>query len=418
VTFVRNFFLQNWERKIISLFLAIVIWLVVNHSLTTTKVLESVPVRLINIPVGMTVEGLQPNGILTKKISLTLQGNKTELAQIAPNDIEIVLDAMDKSDEWLATITRKNLLALNPDINLSKAIKRVVIQRLPINFTRMVTEKIPVVVTQPIGEAPKDYQFLDIWPYRLTMSVSGPEAVIKQLKAKGMNLTFNLSDITRTDLEALEAQDFKSDEVSFFVPDEWKEISIPSLSDRPFVIDDPQVNELRIDFVRSDLHPIAKAIPIKLFFPSEHSMTLNPETYSLAIGGLVQQFHGLHLLRKSLYAKGVSNLFVELVQDLLEISILLSPKAEKKQLDWSIQFLNSRVLEDKYVSILMSDDNTNNNDPSYLKRREEYLRDRFRHYMNHFQLYKSDREKFDLRVELQGNQITVEDSSNENSRHT
>lgn len=410
---VRNVFLQNWERKVISLFLAIVIWLVVNHSLTTTKILANVPVRLINIPIGMTVEGLQPNGMLSKKISLTLQGNKTELAEIAPNDIEIVLDAMDKSDEWLATITRKNLLSLNPDVNLSKAIKRVVIQRLPINFTRLVTEKIPVVVTQPIGEAPRDYQFLDIWPYRLTMTVSGPEAVIKQLKAKGMNLTFNLNDISRVDLES---QDYKTDEVSFFVPDAWKEISIPSLSDRPFTIDDPQVNDLRIDFVRSDLHPIAKAIPINLFFPPEHSLTLNPETYSLALGGIVQRFHGIHLLRKSLYAKGVSQLFVELVQDMLEISILLSPKNEKKQLDWSVQFLNPRVLEDKYVSILMSDDNTTDNDPSYTKRREEYLRGRFRHYMNHFQLYKSDREKFDLKVQLQDQKITVEETAHENSR--
>ncbi|HUD00993.1 MAG TPA: hypothetical protein VMR37_01585, partial [Rhabdochlamydiaceae bacterium] len=398
MVFFRNLFLNNWERKVISLFLAIVIWMVVNHSLTTLKILENVPVRLINIPAGMTVEGLQPNGMLSKKISLTLQGNKTALGEIVSNDIEIVLDAMDKSDDWLATITRKNLLSLNPDINLSKAIKRVVIQRLPINFTRLVTEKIPVVVTQPIGEAPRDYQFLDVWPYRLSMTVSGPEEVIKQLKGKGMNLTFNLNDITRTDLEA---EENKSDEVSFFVPDTWKQISIPSLSDRPFNIDDPQANELRIDFVRSDLHPIAKAIPITLFFPPEHSLTLNPETYSLALGGFVQQFHGIYLLKKSLYAKGVSHLFVELVQDMLEISILLSPKTEKKQLDWSVQFLNPRILEDKYVSILMSDDGDRSDDPSFIKRREEYLRGRFRHYMNRFQLYKSDREKFDLKVELQ-----------------
>ncbi len=81
---------------------------------------------------------------------------------------------MDKSDEWLATITRKNLLSLNPDVDPLKAIKRVVIQRLPINFTRLVTEKIPVVVTQPIGEAPRDYQFLDIWPYRLDHDCQRP----------------------------------------------------------------------------------------------------------------------------------------------------------------------------------------------------------------------------------------------------
>lgn len=407
MSLLRNLLLNNWERKVISLFLAVVIWLFVNHSLTTTKVLENVPIRLINIPTGLTVDGLQPNGMLSKKISLTLHGNKTQLAQIAPHDIEVVLDALDKSDEWLAAITRKNLNSINPDIDLSKAIKKVVIQPLTINFTRLVTEKIPVFVTQPIGESPRDYQFLDVWPYRLNMTVSGPEEVIKQLKAKGINLTFNLNDISRTDLEA---EENKTDEVSFYVPDDWKQISISSLSDRPFEIDDPQAMELRIDFVRSDLHPIAKAIPINLFFPPEHSLTLNPETYSLALGGLVQQFHGLYLLRKSLYAKGVSRLFIELVQDMLEISILLSPKTEKKHLDWSVQFLNPRILEDKYISILMSDDLERDADPSIAKRREEYLRNRFRHYMNRFQLYKSDREKFDLNIELQDRQIVVQES--------
>jgi hypothetical protein len=389
-----------------------IIWLVVNHSLTATKTLDNVAIRLINIPIGMTVDGLQTNGMLAKKTSLSLHGNKTLLGEITQNDIEIVLDAMDKSEEWLATITRKNLVSINPDIDLSKAVKRVVIQQMPISFTRLITEKIPVLVTQPIGEAPRDFQFLDIWPHQLTMTVSGPEETIKQLKAKGMSLTFNLNDISRADLEA---QESKTDEISFFIPDNWKQLAIPSLSERPFEIDDPQAMSLRIDFVRSDLHPIAKAIPITIFFPPQHSLTLNPETYSLALGGLVHQFHGLYLLRKSLYAKGVSRLFVELVQDMVEISILLVPKNEKKYLDWSVQFLNPRILEDKYVTTLMSEDNDQDDDPTFVKRREEYLRNRFRHYMNRFQLYKSDREKFDLTVELQDNQIVLQELY-ENSR--
>jgi hypothetical protein len=139
--------------------------------------------------------------------------------------------------------------------------------------------------------------------------------------------------------------------------------------------------------------------------------------YSLALSGLIQQFHGVHFLQKSLYAKGVSNLFVELVQDKLEISILLAPTTEKKQLDWCVQFLNPRVLEDKYVSILMSDDEGSDNDPSYMKRREEYLRERFRHYMNCFKLYKSETEKFDLKAELQNKHIVVEESIHEKNRH-
>jgi hypothetical protein len=414
ITILRNIFLNHWERKLISLLLAVVIWLVVNHSLTTTRTLDNISVRLINIPTGMTVEGLQPNGMLSKKISITLQGNKTYLAELTPNDFEIVLDAMDKSGVWQAPISRKNLMSLNPDIDLIKTIKRVVIQRMPVEFTRLVTEKIPVIVTSPIGEGPRDYQFLDVWPYHLSLTVSGPEEMIKDLKIKGLSLTFNLNDISRSDLEAHEN---KSDEISFYVPDHWKYVSIDKLSDRPFKIDDPQAEELRIDFVKNDLHALAKSIPISLFFPAGHRIALNPELYSLSVGGLVQQFHGIHMIRKSLYAKGVSHLFVKLVQDMLQISVLVVPKTERSHLDWTVQFQNARVLEDRYVSILMSEDAALDQDATALKRREEYYRNRFRNYMNRFQLYRTNRDKFDLNIEIKDQKIVVEEHDDNSSSH-
>src|SRR3569832_200029 len=224
---LRQIFFSNWHCKLVSLLLAVSIWLVVNQSMTTTKTLDSVSVRLINIPAGMTVDGLLTSGILSTKISLTLQGNKNLLKDITSNDLEVILDATDKSDEWIASISRKNLISLNPDIDLSKTVKKVIMQRLPISFTRMITEKIPVMVTHPIGEAPTDYQFLDVWPYRLSITVSGPVEKIKQVKARGINLTFNLNVITRADLEEA---DTTSDEISFRIPDEWKQIEIPSLS--------------------------------------------------------------------------------------------------------------------------------------------------------------------------------------------
>ncbi len=31
-------FVQNWQRKLISLILSIVIWLMINHSITITKI--------------------------------------------------------------------------------------------------------------------------------------------------------------------------------------------------------------------------------------------------------------------------------------------------------------------------------------------------------------------------------------------
>lgn len=403
---LHHIFLSNWHRKLVSLLLAISLWLMVNQSMTTTKTLENVPVRLINIPAGMTVDGLLTSGMLSQKISLSLQGNKNLLKDITSNDLEVILDATDKSDEWIASISRKNLISLNPDIDLSKTVKKVILQRLPISFTRMITEKIPVMVTHPIGEAPSDYQFLDVWPYRLSITVSGPVEKIKQVKARGINLTFNLNDITRADLEEA---DSTSDEISFMIPDDWKQIEIPSLSEHPFMIDDAQAQDLRIDFVKSDLHPIAKPVPISLFFPTEHSMNLNPETYSIALGGLVDQYRGLYMIKDALFAKGASRLFVELVQDMIQISVIVHPK--EKKLDWSVQFQNPRVLEDRYVSILLSDEEHRHEDPSFAKQREEYLRNRFRSYMNRFQLYKSQTEKLKLAIEIDQNQICVKDAS-------
>jgi YbbR domain-containing protein len=407
-TLLKNFFLSHWERKAISAILAIIIWLVVNQSQTTYRMLDDISVRVINIPQGMTVEGMQSNGILLEKISLTLSGNKTYLDEITSNDLEVVIDATDKSGEWLVSVTRKNLVPLNPDIDLSKTVARVSPVRLPVLLTRLVTEKIPVVVTYPIGESPRDYQFLDVWPYHLYLTVSGPEATVKQLKAKGLNLTFNLNQISRAELDNLQTVT-KSDEISFVVPEEWKEIVIPSISTRPIAIDDPQAKHLRIDFVRCELHPIAKAIPVSLFYPPEYSLTLNPETYRLAIGGVVQNFHGLNMVRKSLYAKGVSRLFVELVQDMLDIAVVLAPKNERKFLDWSVQFINPRILEDRYVTMLMSDASDEDSDTVSSKKREEYLRNRFRNYMNRFELYNANNAPLDLKIELDGNAVVVKE---------
>ncbi len=405
---IHRIFLNNWQRKMISLLLAISLWLMVNQSTTMIKTLDNVPVRLVNIPSGMTVDGLQSSGMLSKRISLSLQGNGSLLKEVTSNDIEVILDATDKSDEWIAAISRKNLISLNPDIDLSKTVKKIAIQRLPISFTRLMTEKIPIVVTQPIGEAPRDYQFLDVWPYRLFITVSGPEAKIKQVKAKGINLTFNLNDLTHEDLDETVSA---SDEVSFIVPDDWKQINIPDLSDQPLTIDDPQAQSLRIDFIKSDLHPINKPIPIALFFPTEHSASLNPETFSIALGGFIDKTRGLYMIKEPLFAKGVSRYFVDLVQDMIQISILVHPNQNK--LDWSVQFYNSRVLEDRYVSTHLSNQEFRHEDPSFAKQRQEYLRNRFRSYMNHFQLYKSQTEKLELSIAVSDNYIYVKDSSHE-----
>jgi hypothetical protein len=195
------------------------------------------------------------------------------------------------------------------------------------------------------------------------------------------------------------------------VPDEWKHIHLPDLSDQPLKIDDPQAQDLTVDFVKSDVYPLAKKVPVSLCFLPEHITSMNPETLSIALGGLVDQVRGLYMIKEPLFAKGVSRFFVDIVQDMIQISILAHPNEHK--LDWSVQFHNPRVLEDRYVSAHLSDEEHRHEDPSHAQKRLEYLRNRFRSYMNRFQLYKSQTEKLELSISTHQNHIYIKDISRE-----
>jgi hypothetical protein len=399
-TFLQNLLLNGWQRKMIAIVLAVVIWMVVNHSLTATKTISNIPVRVINIPPGKTVEGLQSNGILSRRVTLSLVGNKDVLEDLSPNDLEIIVDAKEKQDEWIASINKINIQSVNPDVDIAKCVSKVSTQSIIIRLTKLVTEKIPILVSKPIGDAPRDYQFLDVWPYQLMLTVTGPEKVINRLKAQDLKITFNLNDISRAELDALQTK-AEGDEISFFVPDQWKQIHLPLISEAPIEIDDPQAKTLRIDFVRCHLLPIKSPIPVSLFFPPEHAKSLNPETCKIAMGGLLENHNSLPMITQPLYTKGVSRLFLQIVDEMLELAIIATPQNERSSLPWSVQFINPRALEDRYVYKLMNED-IEDEDLHELqpKLREEYLRNRFRNYMNRFQLFKADESKLEVEAKL------------------
>ena len=406
-TLLIRLFIENWQRKLISLVLAMIIWIIVSHSMTTTKVVHNIPVRVTNLPPEKTIEGMQVNGQLNKKISLTLSGNKTALEEISGKDFEIVIDADGKSNEWIATITKKNLVCLNPDLNAAKMISYVSPFEMIVKQSNLISEKIPVLITQPIGEAPKGYQFLDVWPYHLSLTVTGPEEAVKRLKMRGVKLTFNLNDISKSELDTLTAaKNRETDEVSYFVPNLWKKISLPTLSEVPVEIDDPQAKALRIDFSRQDLLPIGASLPVTVFFPPKFSNTLNPETYTVSTNDFITKKNGIKLISAPLYAQGVSRLFLDTVKDMIQVVVIASPKSERETLLWNAQFMYPHELEDRYVAKMMSE---STDEPWDVQPhlREDYLRNRFRSYMNRFRLYTPNHKKLSLKIELQANSISI-----------
>lgn len=412
-TFLRRFFLENWQRKLVAVVLALFIWYQVNQALIVSRTIPNVPIKIINIPPGKTIVDLQSNGILAKRVELTLVGNKNILDELTSNDLEVVIDAQNRKEDWVADISRRNLSSLNPDINLNKGIARVVPTTRFIQITKLISEKIPVYITQPIGEAPREYQFLDVWPYQLSLNVSGPEEVVKRLKTRGIRLTFDLSDISKAELDALRSRPDspRGDEVAFFVPDQWKKVTIPLLSDTPIEIDDPRAKDLRIDFIRVSLIPLKTRIPLSLYFPSETLSTYNPKNVSWGTSPLIEQVKGQHIFAQPLSAKGVSKNFVNIVEKMIQISITVEPTKENQYLNWSIEFINPRLLEDRYVSLMMSDVSDEEVREMQPLVREEYLRNRFRSYMNRFQLYKPDEKRLELNAYLENNKVQLSEGS-------
>lgn len=404
-TLLLRLLIENWQRKLISLVLAMVIWMAVSQMLTVTKVIPNIPVRVTNLPVEKTIEGMQVNGLLNRRVTLSIIGLKSAIDELSSKDLEVVIDAKDKTQEWIASIDKKNLQSLNPELNIAKMISRVVPSEIIIRQSNLVTERIPINVTQPIGEVPKGYQFLDVWPYQLSVTVKGPEDTVKRLKNRGLKLTFNLNDISRAELDALQNSK-QSDEISFNVPESWKKIALPYLSETPVEIDDPRAKSLKIDFSRQDLLPIGFSIPINVFFPPKHSSTLNPETYTVAPSSFIGKKNGIKLFNAPLYAQGVSRLFLDTVKDMMEVVIIASPKAERETLLWNVQFMYPHELEDRYVAKVLSESNDEVFDvqPHLL---EDYLRNRFRSYMHRFRLYTPQNQKLSLKIQLQANSISV-----------
>lgn len=399
---------SNWPRKLVALILAIIIWLTVNQTLISTRTINNVPIRIINLPPGKTLEGIQTNGHLVKKLNLTVTGNKTIIEELSSYDLEVVLDAADKPDEFMGIISKKNLSSLNPEIDISKVIKRVQYPSFIVRMTNLVTEQIPVIITKPIGEAPRGYQFLDIWPYRLLLTVQGPEDTLKRLKEKELRLTLNLNQVKKSQLDALDQDE--QEVVSFFVPDYWKQIKVPSLGDVPISIDDPKAKLLRIDFIRSRFSPLNHAIPVSLFFPIETLNKLNPDTVQLAESTLLKKIHGQGVIQIPLLVNGVGPRFLNLVEKMIEIEIIVIPQAKQEVLSWNVQLVNPRQLEDQYVQAF----NGELVDPDILLLapilREEYLRNRFRSYVNRLQLFKMDETKLNLSISLKKNVITIEET--------
>lgn len=400
-------FLNNWQRKLVAIIIAMIIWVFVNNSIVDTKTIPNVAVKVTNIPLDKTIIGLSSNGMLSKRVTLTLSGTKDIIQELEPGDLEVLLDAsMANSDDWDVQISKKNLISLNPEIDLLHHITQVGHSELILKISPLITSKIPITIMPPAGESPPEYEFLDIWPQRLLQTITGPEEEVKIIKAEGIELTFNLSEIQKEELDNLKSA--YKDEVSFPVPDKWKKIEVPCHNYLKEDLNDPQADHLHIDFLRKQFSQIGKEIPIRVFYPLKYADKINPKTYPLLVNDQMHQVQDVISLTIPLYVRDVSKLFLDIVTDNLEITIVASPTSERAVLRWSLDIVDAHELEDVFVAFHSANSPESKDSGSSLARRHEaMLRNRFREYARRLQLYKAPDQKFQLDSRLEANGIKV-----------
>lgn len=404
---INKLFFHQWQRKLVALLTATVIWIFVNQSITSSKIIPSVPIRVINLPTDKTIQGLLPNGFLSKRTTLTLTGTKDVIDQLEPGDVEVILDISNLPNDGIVQITKKNLVSLNPNFNLPKHVTSVSHPEFVIKMSPILTEKIPIIIHPPIGDPPKGYEFLDIWPIKLTQTVSGPQEQVLSLKNQGLELTFNLNDITKEQLDALPGNGLYEDEISFYVPDQWKKVVIPFSTRGPEAINDPDAKNLQLNFLRQQMLPIKNELPIHVFYPLKYSATINPDTYPLAPSAFVQFKNHVAVLPLPLFASNVSKLFLEIIKDNIELDLVAVPPTEREKLEWGVNFIDENHLEDTYVAFLLSNSKGLDSPQSKNREREKHYRQRFRLYMQRFTLYISPQHKLELESRLEDGKIRL-----------
>lgn len=405
---------HNWQRKLFALVAALIVWFFVGHSITETKTIRNVPIRISNLPSDKTIIGLLPNGILHKRINLVLSGSKDIIEEIEPGDIEVNIDAssIDHND-WIVQINKKNLVSLNPNLDIISNINSVSHMEFVIKLNRLVTANIPVQVVVTKGESPPGYEFLDVWPQKLMQSVSGPEEEIQRLQSKGLQLSLDLNEISKGDLDAIKSpyQYSANNEVSFRIPIKWKKVRIPIRNHNLEELNDPDAQFLRIDFLRQEFLPIETKLPIRIFFPTVHLNVMNPARVSLAEKENVVVFENeVSLFQPKLYVKNVSRLFLDVVKDYLAINIVAAPKSETDILLWNLEIVSPRELEETYVAYQVASSPHNKQLNSRTARKKENLyRARFRDYLQKLALYLSPDHKLNIESSINDDKIEITD---------
>jgi len=104
----------------------------------------------------------------------------------------------------------------------------------------------------------------------------------------------------------------------------------------------------------------------------------------------------------------VSRLFLDVVRDNLLLIIKAAPRNVQKQLHWTVEFIDERVLEDAFVKATIEQDKENYDELTFEKYGEREVRNLFRDYLRKLHLFTENGQLLQLKAKLKANTISIE----------
>ncbi|EPP35040.1 hypothetical protein CP10139811_0275 [Chlamydia ibidis] len=226
------------------------------------------------------------------------------------------------------------------------------------------------------------------------------------MKEQGLELTFNLNKVSFEELERNRIAQGNHDEIIFPVPQDWKKVLIPFGDTNTYVnLNDPQADFLRLLFLKREFIPLNLNLPVLLFFPIKNSKTINPQLYTLEPSPPLILNRGIYQIDVPLYAKDVSKLFLDVVKNNIALTIVMSPPHKNNTINWAIEFIDEKTLENRFVEAIMAQEHGILHDFALID--ETSIRHRFREYLRKLSLFLKDGSPLDLSAEISGNKVFI-----------
>jgi YbbR domain-containing protein len=164
----RNWITNNWHLKIVSLILAVMLWMAVANQASSEIGLE-VPLEYRNIP-----RQLEITGDMTNTVEVRLRGSSSLSKDINAKDVSTTID--------LGKMTRgEKIVPLSPQ-NVHAPFGAEVIRVNPssvrFSLERTITKKIPVV---PTYQLPDGYEVGKVEVSPSVVEIEGPESRVNTL---------------------------------------------------------------------------------------------------------------------------------------------------------------------------------------------------------------------------------------------